>query len=105
MTEKNNNSRHWLKIFAYPIFSPKGFLLRAGIIALIFFILHIAGLREYTIILSGNSPTENPAQTLAGALGCIYIVFYFALILCAPILLIAAPIFAALTRLLPPKPQ
>jgi hypothetical protein len=94
MTEKNNSS--WSKWIFCPIFSPKGFLLRAGLIAVIYFIFHLAGLREYTVILSGNSPTDDPAHTYAGSLGCVYIVFCFAFILLVPILLIAAPVFAGL---------
>jgi hypothetical protein len=103
MTESNKN--HWYHIFFYPIFTPRGFLLRAGLITLIYFILHLAGFREYTIILSGNSPTDNPANTSASSLGCVYIVFYFAWILLAPILLLAVPFFAALNRLFPSRHQ
>ncbi len=101
MTETTNN--HWYKIFSYPIFSPKGFLLRAGLLTLIYLVLHLAGLREYTIILSGNSPTDNPANTLASSLGCTYIVFYFAWILLVPVLLLAVPIFTVLNLLFPQK--
>jgi hypothetical protein len=98
MTEEKKT--RWYKIFSYPIFSPTGFCLRAGLIALIYGILHLAGLREYTVILSGNSPTDNPANTLASSLGCIYIFFYFAFTFLVPILLIAALIFTGLNFLL-----
>jgi len=42
-------------LFRAELFSPKGFLLRAAIITIVYWICHVAGLREHTTFLSGTS--------------------------------------------------
>jgi len=81
-----------------PLLSPRGLVLRAAIVALVFALAHAAGLRAYTSILSGTSPTGNAADGWAALLGCIYVLLYFAFILAVPIALIAAALMALATR-------
>jgi hypothetical protein len=86
-----------------PLLSPRGLLLRAAIVALVFAVAHAAGLRAYTSILSGTSPTGNPADGGAALLGCVYVFLYFAFVIAVPIALIAAGLMALAERVLPPS--
>lgn len=89
----------WLwKTYKAPIFSPTGFLVRACVISLIFFVCHAFGLREYTTILSGTSPTGNVKDVMAIALGATYLVLYFAFVLGVPILILASVVFYGFQR-------
>ena len=63
--------------------TPKGLLQRAAVIALVYAVLHVAGGRHDAAFLSGT-----PVGSLV--LGCAYVVVYFAFVLIAPILVIAA---------------
>lgn len=71
-------------------FSPRGFLDRAIMLLLLFAICHFAGLREYTCVISGTSPTGDPADTFASLLGLAYFATYSLALLAAPIFAIAA---------------
>jgi phosphotransferase system glucose/maltose/N-acetylglucosamine-specific IIC component len=71
--------------------SPRGFLVRALLIALAFGVVHALGWREETRFLSGT-----PASL---RLGVFYLFFYFAFVLVAPTLVLGAGIFAVLERL------
>jgi hypothetical protein len=82
-----------------PLLSPRGLMIRAALVALAFGLAHAAGLRAYTSILSGTSPTGNPADGWAVLLGCVYVFLYFAFVLAVPIALIAAALMALGTRL------
>ena len=75
------------------VFSPRGFVLRALVVAAAFLVVHIAGLRDYTSILNG---TVGPGagRNLSAVLGIVYLVFYMAAIVFAPMLLLAAGILA-----------
>ncbi|HOT29931.1 MAG TPA: hypothetical protein PLU72_17275 [Candidatus Ozemobacteraceae bacterium] len=73
-----------------PFFSPRGFLDRALMLFLLFAICHLAGLREYTCIISGTSPTGDPADTAASMLGIAYFATYSLALLAAPVFVIAA---------------
>ena len=99
MNTKNIKSR-FLNLYRAPIFSPKGFLVRAAVIGVIYLALHAAGFREYTSIVCGSSPTGNPADTFSNVLGVAYLVFYFACVIGVPMLLIAAGILSILGRLM-----
>lgn len=76
-----------------PMFTPQGFVVRALLLTLIFLILELLGLRAYTCILCGSSPTGGAADSTLAILAVIYILSYFAAVLLVPILLIAAAIF------------
>ena len=90
MSQQNRKWTH--SLFTFTAFNAKGLLIRALIIAIVFFILHLAGLREYTSILSGTYPTGDSAATSAVFWGMVYIIVYFGFVLVAPILLITAGI-------------
>jgi len=77
-----------------PTFSPHGLLTRAVIITLAYFVAHLAGLRAYTTIICGTSPTGNPADTWAAVLGVIYVLLYLGFVVLVPVLVIAALLFA-----------
>ena len=62
------------------------------LLAVVFFALHLAGLREHTTVLSGN--LSGTSSTLA----VVYIVSWFAFVLGTPILLIAALVQTVLER-------
>ncbi len=82
-----------------PVFSPRGLAARAALIALVYALLHLAGLREYTSILSGTLPTGDPKDYLAMTLGVVYVLVHLAFFLVAPVLVLAAGILHGLEHL------
>jgi hypothetical protein len=82
-----------------PALSPHGLLSRAVAVAAAFFICHLAGLRAYTTIISGTSPSGDPKDYVSAALGVLYVVFYVGVTMLVPALLIAAVVLAACFRL------
>ena len=85
----------WNALHRTPMVSPRGFLVRAVALAVVFAICHAAGLREHTAVLSGTIE----AQPLQVTLGVVYVCAYLGFVLAAPALVIAAIVFAALTAL------
>lgn len=83
-----------LKRLLGPAFSPRGLLARAALITLACGLAHLAGLRDYTTILSGTSPSGNPSDVLSTGLGTLYVVLYLAFTVAAPVFAIAAGLFA-----------
>ena len=87
----------WKKFWSFHFwgntFSPAGFLARALLIAIVFGALELAGLRGYTMIISGTSPTADANDQWALILGCLYLFFYTAFVVLTPILILAAAIF------------
>jgi len=80
-------SKKWWK----PQFlSARGFVFCAVLIAFLYAIVTIAGLREYTSILSGTVGSVRFGWQISALLGFGYIFVYLAFVLLAPILLIAA---------------
>jgi hypothetical protein len=73
--------------------TPRGLVLRAALIALVYAVLHLAGGRSCAAFLSGT-PVGGWAATL---LGCAYVVFHFAFVIVAPILAIAAALMTLWT--------
>ncbi len=71
-------------------FSSHGLLLRAFLLAAVFFVCHAFGMREYTSILSGTFPAGDHARELLACMGMVYVIMYLAAVVVAPILLIAA---------------
>lgn len=84
----------WLGFLRGPAFSPHGLLTRAVIITLAYLVAHCAGLREYTTIISGTSPTGVPNQAFPALLGILYVLLYMGFVVVVPILIIAALFFA-----------
>ena len=88
-----------LKRFLVPggkAFTPRGLLTRAGVLALLFLVCHLAGLRAHTSILTG---TFTGGSQLSSLLGVTYVLTYLAFVLGVPVLLIAAGLLALLGRL------
>jgi hypothetical protein len=79
--------------------SPKDLVRRAAVIALVFLVIHLAGLREYTSILNGTPGSVEMSWRTSALLGLTYIFAYLAFVLLAPILLLAAAILAVWKRL------
>ncbi len=72
--------------------SPRGFATAAAVIAVGYGITHALGLRAYTSILSGTAP-PGAGGTESVLLGLTYTAAYFACVIAAPILTIAAAIW------------
>jgi hypothetical protein len=66
--------------------SPLGFLALAAAIVAVFGVLHLAGLRADASILSGTAPPDAAGPLL----GVSYVLAYFAAVILAPILTLAA---------------
>ena len=81
-----------------PLFSTAGLLTRAGLITLVYLVLHLAGWRESTSILCGTAPTGNLSDRPAQICGLIYVLFHFAVMLGVPILVLAAGLLAVAAR-------
>lgn len=82
-------------------FSPRGLLIRAAIISVVYLLARLAGLREYTTIISGTSPTGDVSDWWSAGLGVLYVTLYLAFVLAVPVLLIAAALLTAWFRLAP----
>ena len=96
--------RTWFgRVFGCSSFSPRGFLVDAVLIALVFLACNLAGLKEYTSVICGTSPTGDINNPLVLGLGAFYLFIHFAFVLVAPILVIAAAVFAILVLVVPPK--
>jgi len=98
MTAKKR--RWWHRLLVRQYFTPRGFLLTAVELCAIFLILHVAGLRSRASVLIGAAASRDAAGTLMASLGLAYILFYFAFVTLAPILLLAAGLFKGLLLLL-----
>jgi TRAP-type C4-dicarboxylate transport system permease small subunit len=83
-------SRWWRLLYHSPLLSPRGLLLRALVVLAVFIALHLAGLREYTSIFSGTSPTDTIPGAGDRALGLIYALFYLLAVVAVPVTVIAA---------------
>jgi hypothetical protein len=72
--------------------SPKDFLQRAVAITVLFLASEIAGLREFTSVLSGTAGSTELGWKTSAILGAAYIVLYLAFVLVVPILILASVI-------------
>jgi len=86
-------------------FTPSGLVVRAVILFLVFVVLHATGLRHYTTVLSGTSPTGGPVGPFEVIVASTYMVGYFGVTVVAPILLIASLVLTVLQRLSGPSRQ
>jgi len=75
-----------------PFPSPGYFLEWAAFLTVLFIIVNLAGLREYTSVLNGTIGSTNLSWQTAAFLGAAYVIVYLAFILGAPILVLAAGI-------------
>lgn len=78
--------------------SPAAFLVRAILIALLFCLSELLGLREYTTFLSGTAANLNMTWKTAATLGLIHLLLYVGFILLVPVFLITAALLAAWNR-------
>jgi hypothetical protein len=83
--------------------SPKDFVRRALLIAVTFLAVHLAGLREFTSILTGTAGSTNLGWSACAFLGLAYIVAYLAFVLLAPSLLLAAGLLVLWERWRAPR--
>ncbi len=83
--------------------SPLGLTCVALGIAAAFVVLHLCGLRDYTVVFAGASPGGGPATLLEVAGGVSYVVLFLSLVTITPILLLASGLFVGLQLLLPAK--
>lgn len=67
-------------------------LVRALVVTVLFGISSAAGLVEYTSVISGTSPSGDPADTIAVILGLAHAGIWFAFVLGVPVFLLAAAI-------------
>ncbi len=82
----NRLARLWRADFC----SPKDFVRRALLITVTFLAVHLAGLREFTSILTGTAGSTKLGWGACAFLGLTYIVAYLAFVLLVPSLLLAA---------------
>ncbi|MEK7780892.1 MAG: hypothetical protein AAB370_05265 [Verrucomicrobiota bacterium] len=87
---KKNLTRRLGDMCAADFFSPKDFLRHAVLIVLVFGVAHLFGLREHTSFLNGTTGSVDLGYELSTLLGMTYLVLYFAVVLLAPILVLAA---------------
>ena len=87
------------QLFGTRLFTPVGFLVRAGLLVIAFFVVHALGLREYTSILCGASASGDSSDaTLQVILAAVYLVLYFLAVLVVPVLVIGAGVMSMLLR-------
>ncbi len=91
------------RVWKADAFSPTAFVMRAVIIAALFCISEVAGLREYTTFLSGTSANLNVSWQAAATLGLIHLLLYVAFILLVPVSLITAGLLLVLNKMERPK--
>lgn len=80
------------------ILSPKGLVVRAGVLTAIFIVCHLLGLREFTTVLCGTYPSAGIMSECLVFLGLIYVLLYLAFTVVVPIFLIAAGLLAIWER-------
>ena len=83
--------------------SPKDFVRRAVLIALLFLAAHLSGLRQFTSILNGTIGSVDLGLGMSAFLGLAYIFLYLAFVVLVPILLLAAAVLAVWARLSPQR--
>jgi len=87
------------QLFGTRLFTPAGFLVRAGQLAIAFFVVTAIGLREYTSILCGTLPSgDSPYAPFQVILAAVYLVLYFSAVLVVPVLVIGAGVMSMLLR-------
>ena len=80
-------SSHW---WSADFFSAKDFVRHGALLLIVFAIVHLLGLREYTSVLNGTTGAAGMNPTNAALLGVLYVLSYLGAILLAPIFFITA---------------
>lgn len=84
---KGQPARPW---WGADFFTAKDFLRHGVLILVVFAIIHLLGLREYTSVLNGTTGNTSMHPDNAALLGIIYVLFYLAATLLTPICFITA---------------
>jgi hypothetical protein len=86
----------WLRLLLPErVLSPLGLLTRAGVLVLAFLVLHACGLREYTTLVTGTAPGGGRVTESAVMLAIAYVAGYAGAVAAAPIMALAALLWAA----------
>ena len=90
--------------------SPQYLLEWAAMLTILFIIVQLAGMREFTSVLNGTIGSTNLSWQTASFLGAAYIFVYLAFVLGVPILVLAAGILklgqkVIATKKLPDEPN
>jgi len=80
--------------------SPRYLLEWAGFLSLLFLIVNLAGMREFTSVLNGTVGSTSLSWQTAAFLGAAYVFVYLAFVLGAPILVLSALILKLWQRLI-----
>ncbi len=88
-----------ISVVSPPLLTPAGLLARAAWLAAVWLAADLAGLRVHASIICGTLAGEGAAGAWPCFLGTAYVVLYLLAVLAAPVLVIAAGIFAALGAL------
>jgi len=83
------------RLVSADFFSPKDFVRHAVLIVVVFAIVHLCGLREYTAMISGTMASPDLGAETCTLLAIIYMVCYFGAVVLVPILIIAAGLLFA----------
>ena len=86
------------RVASMPFFSPGGLTARAVLILAVYLLVHLAGLRDSTSILSGTAPQGAYPVAVEQIFAIVYILAYLGAVMAAPVLLIAAVMLKLLER-------
>ena len=75
-------------------FSSRDFIRHAALIAVLYGVVHLAGLREFTSVLNGTMGSVSLGWQASSVLGVAYILLYLAFVVLVPILILAAALIA-----------
>jgi hypothetical protein len=87
---KQNSMTAQRRWWSADFFSPRDFVRRAVLILVVFVVVQLCGLREYTSVLNGTTGSVGMNPHTAALLGMLYVLVYLGTILGVPMLLIAA---------------
>lgn len=85
------------------IASPRYLLEWAAMLTILFVIVHLAGLREFTSVLNGTVGSTHLSWQTASFLGAAYIFVYLGFVILVPILILAAGILKIWQRMVTAK--
>jgi len=86
-----------------PLPSPGYFLEWAGFLTVLYIVVNLSGLRQFTSVLNGTIGSTTLDWQTAAFLGAVYVFVYLAFVLGAPILVLAALILKLWQKMLTKK--
>ena len=81
------------------LFTPRGLLVRALMLSVLFAVLHLAGLRNQTSVLCATMQLDEGRQLAGALMAAAYIVSYLLAVVLAPVFAIAAGLLALWNRI------